>query len=87
MSPTHQDLSNDTTFSQIKSCVPVPLKEQCHQIFLVFCLHQIASLVPLEVPGTYSETISIFAEYDTIPVSILWCFSNTTGTVPFEGWI
>ena len=26
MSPTHQDLSNDTTFSQIKSCVPVPLK-------------------------------------------------------------
>ena len=26
MSPTHQDLSNDTTFSQIKSRVPVPLK-------------------------------------------------------------
>ena len=26
MSPTHQDLSNDTTFSQIKSHVPVPLK-------------------------------------------------------------
>ena len=25
MSPTHQDLSNDTTLSQIKSCVPVPL--------------------------------------------------------------
>ena len=25
MSPTKQDLSNDTTFSQIKSCVPVPL--------------------------------------------------------------
>ena len=25
MSPTHQDLSNDTTFSQIKSRVPVPL--------------------------------------------------------------
>ena len=25
MSPTHQDLSNDTTFSQIKSHVPVPL--------------------------------------------------------------
>ena len=23
MSPTHQDLSNDTTFSQIKSCVPL----------------------------------------------------------------
>ena len=26
MSPTHQDFSNDTTFSQIKSSVPVPLK-------------------------------------------------------------
>ena len=26
VSPTHQDLSNDTTFSQIKSCVPVPLR-------------------------------------------------------------
>ena len=25
MSPTHQDLSNDTIFSQIKSHVPVPL--------------------------------------------------------------
>ena len=25
MGPTHQDLSNDTTFSQIKSRVPVPL--------------------------------------------------------------
>ena len=25
MSPTHQDLSNDTTFSQIKSRVPVPV--------------------------------------------------------------
>ena len=27
VSPTNQDLSNDTTFSQIKSCVSVPLKE------------------------------------------------------------
>ena len=26
MSPTHQNLSNDTTFSQIKSRVPVPLR-------------------------------------------------------------
>ena len=25
LSPTNQDLSNDTTFSQIKSRVPVPL--------------------------------------------------------------
>ena len=30
MSPTHQDLSNDTTFSRIKSCVPVPLKLNLH---------------------------------------------------------
>ena len=28
MSPTHQDLSNDTTFSQIKSRVPVPLNSE-----------------------------------------------------------
>ena len=28
MSPTHQDLSNDTAFSQIKSRVPVPLNEE-----------------------------------------------------------
>ena len=28
MSPTHQDLSNDTTFSQIKSRVPVPLRRE-----------------------------------------------------------
>jgi len=26
VSPTNQDLSNDTTFSQIKSRVPVPLR-------------------------------------------------------------
>ena len=32
MSPTHQDLSNDTTFSQIKSCVPVPLNIKIPQI-------------------------------------------------------
>ena len=35
MSPTHQDISNDTTFSQIKSRVPVPLKGQCYKIFEV----------------------------------------------------
>ena len=33
MSPAHQDLFNDTTFSQIKSCVPVPLKGLVHQIW------------------------------------------------------
>ena len=27
VSPTHEDLSNDTTFSQIKSRVPVPLND------------------------------------------------------------
>ena len=33
MNPTPQDLSNDTTFSQIKSRVPVPLST--YKIFLV----------------------------------------------------
>ena len=33
MSPTHQDLSNDTTFSQIKSRVPVPLSTTHPSIF------------------------------------------------------
>jgi len=32
MSPTHQEFSNDITLSQIKSRVPVPLK-QCPQFF------------------------------------------------------
>ena len=27
VSPTHQDLSNDANFSQIKSRVPVPLRD------------------------------------------------------------
>ena len=31
MSPTHQDLSNETTLSQFQSCVPVPLKGQSHE--------------------------------------------------------
>ena len=29
VNPTNQDLSNDTTFSQIKSRVPVPLRTVC----------------------------------------------------------
>ena len=32
MSPTHQDLSNDTTFNQIKSRVPVPLSNELHAV-------------------------------------------------------
>ena len=36
MSPTHQDLSNDTTFSQIKSRVPVPLTFQHRILFICF---------------------------------------------------
>ena len=32
MSPTHQDLSNDTTFSQIKSRVPVPLRTSTNNL-------------------------------------------------------
>ena len=35
MSPTHQDLSNDTTFSQIKSRVPVPLNNSCIIFFTI----------------------------------------------------
>ena len=34
VSPTNQDLSNDTTFGQIKSRVPVPLKVLCHKILI-----------------------------------------------------
>ena len=36
MSPTHQDLSNDTTFSQIESRVPVPLSLGCKNKFYFF---------------------------------------------------
>ena len=35
MSPTNKDLSNDTTFSQIKSCVPVPLKKGKNDILIL----------------------------------------------------
>jgi len=38
VSPTHQDISNDTTFSQIKSRVPVPLTFQ-HRILLICFQH------------------------------------------------
>ena len=34
VSPTNQDLSNDTTFSQIKSHVPVPLRERNESVSL-----------------------------------------------------
>ena len=43
MSPTHQDLSNDTTFSQIKSRVPVPLRAiQSDDCFTIVQLHCVA---------------------------------------------
>ena len=35
MSPSHQDLSNDTTFSPIKSLVPVPLNLTMSDYFSV----------------------------------------------------
>ena len=38
VSPTHQDLSNYATFSQIKSRVPVPLNMTFKQHFEVFKL-------------------------------------------------
>jgi len=34
VSPTNQDLSNDTTFSQIKSRVPVPLRLKSYKATL-----------------------------------------------------
>ena len=39
MSPTHQDLSNDTTFSQIKSRVPVPLRHIHRKLFQKLSKH------------------------------------------------
>lgn len=37
VSPTNQDLSNDTTYSQIKSDVPVPLN-QCSALIVAFLI-------------------------------------------------
>ena len=48
MSPTNQDLSNDTTFSQIKSRVPVPLS-------LIISFRIINKSKPL-LGGTFNET-------------------------------
>ena len=46
MSPTHQDLSNDTTFSQIKSRVPVPLSIRIFsRIFLSSTLFNIIIII------------------------------------------
>ena len=39
MSPTNQDLSNDTTFSQIKSRVPVPLDIRYKNSFSNYDMH------------------------------------------------
>ena len=39
VSPTNQDLSNDTTFSQIKSRVPVPLTSMRTMSKLVYFVH------------------------------------------------
>ena len=47
MSPTHQDLSNDTTFSQIKSRVPVPLRSKT--TFFLIIGKQISSKKDFEI--------------------------------------
>ena len=44
MSPTHQELSNDITFSQIKSCVPVPLNIALFFFYLETFVEDILSL-------------------------------------------
>jgi len=44
VSPTHQDLSNDTTFSQIKSRVPVPLSMVCQSIKIKFIKGTVGTL-------------------------------------------
>ena len=58
MSPTHQDLSNDTTFSQSKSRVPVPLIPLIFKSSLYLSLIQLKfksslylSLIPLNIPN------------------------------------
>ena len=49
VSPTHQDLFNDTTFSQIKSCFPFPLNRGIALYStIVFSLGQ---LLPAACPG------------------------------------
>ena len=45
MSPTHQDLSNDTTFSQIKSRVPVPLNTGNKSIFANISLYNLDQII------------------------------------------
>ena len=42
MSPTHQNLFNDTTFSQIKSRVPVPLSGSGNCTISGYCYLEVA---------------------------------------------
>ena len=49
MSPTLQDLSNDTTFSQIRSRVPVPLKQEHLKVFKKYILTSTAMAAHLDI--------------------------------------
>ncbi len=57
VSPTNQDLSIDTTFSQIKSRVPVPLTGKVEPFFMF--LHPLDSfVVPLPIFGAFSSDLA-----------------------------
>ena len=85
MSPTHQDLSNDTMFSQIKSRVPVPLRPFIahHKILILLETHRnlminllrlhlfLATLcIPLPPPSPPS-TNPPFQHFDRLPVVLI----------------
>ena len=53
MSPTHQDLSNDTTVSQIKSRVPFPLKVESG--FLHFYLPDPVKMDSIRISATLDQ--------------------------------
>ena len=76
MSPTHQDLSNDTTFSQIKSCVPVPLrfnKCKCLQSILLACFN---FLKPSNYRCHKSELFFLLGSEKRAPWQWYWTRTN-----------
>ena len=67
MSLTHQDLSNDTTFSQIKSRVPVPLNLKDFFIRTVILATKLGLLDLLILKGLSHE---MEGGVKVVPVSI-----------------
>ena len=64
VSPTNQDLSNDTTFSQIKSRVPVPLKQHNKEkIFFAFICKWTRSLLLFEMVHVHIKISNNFTNY------------------------